>query len=89
MLVAALGIVLALLGFIKIAEEVLEGDMPDFDEWLLLLLRRPDNPHIPVGPPWLLEVAQDITALGGRTVLIIVILAAVGYLALERRHGAM
>ncbi len=89
MLVAALGIVLALLGFIKIAEEVLEGDMPDFDEWLLLLLRRPDNPHIPVGPQWLMEVAQDITALGGRTVLIIVILAAVGYLALERRHGAM
>jgi undecaprenyl-diphosphatase len=88
-LVAALGVVLALLGFIKTAEEVLEGDMPDFDEWLLLLLRRPDNPHIPVGPQWLMEVAQDITALGGRTVLIIVILSVVGYLALERRHGAM
>ena len=89
MLVAALGVVLALLGFIKTAEEVLEGDMPDFDEWLLLLLRRPDNPHIPVGPQWLMEVAQDFTALGGRTVLIIVILSVVGYLALERRHGAM
>ncbi len=89
MLVAALGVVLALLGFIKIAEEVLEGDIPDFDEWLLLLLRRPDNPHIPVGPQWLMEVAQDITDLGGRTVLIIVILSVVGYLALERRHGAM
>lgn len=89
MLVAALGVLLALLGFIKTAEEVLEGDMRDVDEWLLRLLRRPDNPHIPVGPQWLLEAAQDITALGGHTVLIIVILSAVGYLALERRQGAM
>lgn len=89
MLVAALGVLLALLGFIKTAEEVLEGDMRDVDEWLLRLLRRPDNSHIPVGPQWLLEAAQDITALGGHTVLIIVILSAVGYLALERRQGAM
>lgn len=89
MLVAALGVLLALLGFIKTAEEVLEGDMRDVDEWLLRLLRRPDNPHISVGPQWLLEAAQDITALGGHTVLIIVILSAVGYLALERRQGAM
>lgn len=88
-LMAALGVLLALLGFIKTAEEVFEGDMRDFDEWLLLLLRRPGNPKFPVGPQWLMEAAQDITALGGRTVLIIVILSVVGYLALERRRGAM
>ena len=89
MLVCALGLFLAIFGFIKIAAEVSEGDMRDFDEWLLRLLRRPDNPHVPIGPQWLMEAAQDITALGGRTVLIIVILSAIGYLALERTYGAM
>jgi undecaprenyl-diphosphatase len=48
-----------------------------------------DNPALPIGPPWLLEVAQDITALGGRTLLLIVIVAALGYLMLERKYGAM
>jgi undecaprenyl-diphosphatase len=88
-LVAALGIVLGLLGFSKIAAEMLEGDLRDFDEWLLRLLRRPDNPHIPIGPLWLMEAALDITALGGRTLLLLVILSAAGYLALDRRYGAM
>src|SRR4030095_13914551 len=56
---------------------------------LLRLLRRPDNPVLPIGPLWLLEVAQDVTALGGRTLLLIVIVAALGYLMLERTYGAM
>jgi undecaprenyl-diphosphatase len=88
-LVAALGVLLALLGFIKIADEVFKGDMRDFDEWLLRLLRRPGSPHLPVGPRWLVEAAHDITALGGRTVLVIVTLSAMGFLAIEHRHGAM
>ena len=64
-LVAALGIVLALLGFIKIAEEVLEGDMPDFDEWLLLLLRRSDNPHLCLRHTLPLEEKAKIVRLPG------------------------
>jgi hypothetical protein len=28
------------------------------------LLRKPENPDVPIGPKWLLEVARDITALG-------------------------
>ena len=35
------------------------------------------------------EAAQDITALGGRTMLVAVTLFAIGYLALERKYGAM
>jgi len=88
-LAAGSGSLLAVLAFIKTVEEMLEGDMREFDEWLLLLLRRPDNPQIPVGPNWLIEAAQDITALGGRMMLILVILVVAGYLALERRYGAM
>ena len=33
--------------------------------------------------------AQDITVLGGRTMLVAVTLFSAGYLALERKYGAM
>jgi undecaprenyl-diphosphatase len=88
-LLAALGIVLGLFVFSKIVAEVIQGDLRDFDEWLLRLLRQPENLQIPIGPGWLLEAAQDITALGGRTLLWLVLLAVLGYLALDRRFGAM
>jgi undecaprenyl-diphosphatase len=88
-LLAALAVGLGRFTVIKIAEEVVHGDTHDFDLWLLRLLRQPDNPALPIGPPWLLEVAQDITALGGRTLLGIIIVAALGYLMLERKYGAM
>src|SRR6185295_5079252 len=88
-LVAALGVLLAFFGFIKIAEELGGGKLAHFDEWLLHLLRVPGHPQNPIGPSWLLEAAQDITALGGRTVLVAVTLFAIGYLALERKYGAM
>jgi len=42
---AALGVVLAFLGFIKTTEQMLQGDMRGFDEWLLQGLRRPENPR--------------------------------------------
>ena len=85
-LLAALAVGLGLFAVIKIAEEVVEGT-PDLDVWLLRLLRQPGSPARPIGPPWLLEAAQDITALGGRTLLLIVIVAALGYLILERKYG--
>lgn len=88
-LVAALGVMLALLGFIKTTEEMLEGDMRGFDEWLLQGLRRPGSAQLPVGPRWLMEAAQDITVLGGRSFLVLTTVSVVGYLRLERKHRAM
>ena len=88
-LVALLVVVLSLLAFVKIAEELGEGELASFDEWLLQLLRVPGQPHVPIGPVWLLEAAQDITVLGGRTMLVCVAVFAIGYLALERKYGAM
>jgi undecaprenyl-diphosphatase len=88
-LVAVLVVLLAVFGFVKIAEELGEGELAKLDEWLLLLLRVPGQPHVPIGPPWLVEAAQDITVLGGRTMLIAVTLFTTGYLALERKYGAM
>ena len=89
MLVAVLVVLLAVFGFVRIAEELGEGELAKLDEWLLELLRVPGEPHHPVGPPWLMEAAQDITVLGGRTMLLAVTLFATGYLALERKYGAM
>jgi undecaprenyl-diphosphatase len=88
-LVAALVILLALFGFIRIAEELGEGELAHLDEWVLHLLRVPGDPHTPIGPPWLLEAARDITPLGGRTMLVAVTLFVIGYLVLERKYGAM
>jgi undecaprenyl-diphosphatase len=89
MLVAVLGVLVALLVFVRIAETLGEGELANLDEWLLHRLRVPGHPHTPIGPSWLIEAAQDITALGGRTMLLGVTLVAIGYLVLERKYGAM
>src|SRR5881628_3836975 len=69
----AFGVILALLVFAKTAGEMLEGDLREFDEGLLRYLRDPNDPRKPIGPPWLVAVATDATALGGTTVLVIVL----------------
>ena len=46
-LVAALVVLLAVFGFVKIAEELGEGELAKLDEWLLMLLRCPDNLMFP------------------------------------------
>ena len=78
-------LVLALLWtFATLADMVFEGETRDFDEWMLSALRQPDNPSLPIGPWWLRYIANDITALGGPTVLGLTVLAVTGYLVL---HG--
>jgi undecaprenyl-diphosphatase len=64
---------------------VAAGEPLAFDRNIMLALRRPANPSIPIGPPWLREVARDITSLGSTTVLGIVTCTVVGYLILIRK----
>ena len=75
--------------FIKLADEVREGETADFDQRVVQALRDPDNPRMPRGPWWLVEAGKDITALGGSTVLTLVTLAAAGYLLLLGKSRAM
>jgi undecaprenyl-diphosphatase len=76
------------LGFIAIADEVIEGDTRDFDEAVVRALRHPDDPARPAGPDWLGEVGRDVTALGGMTVIGSVTIAVVGFLWLQgKRHA--
>ena len=88
-LLAALAIVLALLAFSKTAGEMMEGDLREFDDGVLRMMRSADDPSVPIGPAWLVQVAIDVTALGGTGVLAIILLIVVGYLALEGRYDAI
>jgi undecaprenyl-diphosphatase len=75
--------------FLEIAEDVKSGESQRFDEWAVRSLRKPNDPGEPIGPAWVAEVARDMTALGGVTVLTLVTLAVLGYLWLEERYGAL
>lgn len=85
--------VLALAGagtvFVSLADEVREGETARVDEAILLALRTPGDHADPLGPLWVEEVARDITALGGVSVLTLLTLFAAGYLALGRHFRTM
>jgi undecaprenyl-diphosphatase len=64
---------------------VILGRRPfDFDRAILLALRVPGDPGVPLGPDWLRRAMVDITALGGPTVLVLVVLLTFGLLAVHR-----
>lgn len=79
--VAALG----LWAFIKIASEVGEGETHAIDVAIVAALRNPGDSASPLGPPWLVEAARDVTALGSLAVLALVTAAVASFLAIARR----
>jgi undecaprenyl-diphosphatase len=83
-LAAITAIAALVLTFALLASEVVEGETQTFDAWMLLLLRTPNDPSVPIGPPWLKEAMRDITALGSTSVLAIVVATVVGFLAVSR-----
>jgi undecaprenyl-diphosphatase len=74
--------------FVQLADEVVEGDTQGFDEWVISALRDPENPRLPRGPKWVHEVGRDITAIGGATVVTLVVGSAAVYLFLRRKSHA-
>jgi undecaprenyl-diphosphatase len=83
LLVSILIIAVLLFAFGLIAEEVVEGEPLAFDRAVMLAFRDAANPSKPIGPPWLLEAARDVTSLGSIIVLGIILIAVVGYLLLD------
>ena len=67
---------------------VIEGETRAFDEALLTALRVPGNLDDPVGPFWVEDIFINITSLGGYTILLLVSLAAFGFLLIEGRNNA-
>ncbi|MFN3319046.1 MAG: phosphatase PAP2 family protein [Allorhizobium sp.] len=70
----------------ELTGEVLEGETRAFDEGVLLMLRDPADPAMPRGPAWLTKMMVDITALGGVTVLTLLVTLVVVYLALRQKY---
>jgi undecaprenyl-diphosphatase len=79
---AALVIVLGTWGLIGLTDAVEEGHTDRFDHRVILWMV-----HHP-GPQWLQDCGRDLTALGGVTVLALVVMAVIGYLLLARKRRA-
>jgi undecaprenyl-diphosphatase len=77
----------SLWAFAELAGEVLEGDSRIFDRAVLLALRSPLDPAVPLGPPWVEQIARDVTSLGGVTVLVLLTAAVTGYLLMIHRRA--
>lgn len=78
----------ALWAFAEIVDEVEDGETHDFDRAVLLFFRQPGDLSRTIGPDWLEFVARDITALGGTAVLVLITVAAIGFMCLTRKWGA-
>ena len=81
-----LGVCLLLWGFLKLASEVTEGETTAIDVHILSSLRKADDPSRPIGPAWLESTMLDLTAIGGPTVLGLVVVSVVGFLLLQTRY---
>jgi len=88
-LAAVFIMVVSLWGFVELADEVLKGDTQAFDLWVMQQLRHSDDLIQPIGPAWLIGAGREITALGGISVLTLVVLAVVGYLFRQRAFEAV
>jgi undecaprenyl-diphosphatase len=85
-LFVGLGVCLLVWAFIALAGEVMEGDTAALDERILLALRSAGDPATPIGPAWLEFAMLDLTAIGGPTVLTLVVLSVIGFLLLQERY---
>lgn len=62
------------------------GETIAFDEKIVLAFRKADHPSLPIGPAWMTSALMDVTALGGPTVIALVVVAAIGFLVLQTRY---
>lgn len=85
-LFVGLGLCVLLFAFVSLAGQVTEGDTQGFDTRILRALRDPADLARPIGPEWIESSLLDLTALGGSTVLALVVLSVAGFLLLQRRR---
>jgi undecaprenyl-diphosphatase len=85
-LIVGVAVCLLLWGFLSLADEVMEGDTTNLDTRIVRAFRKADDPSRPIGPEWVETGLLDLTALGGPTVLGLVVLSVVGFLLLQQRY---
>jgi undecaprenyl-diphosphatase len=89
MLVGIIVVAALVLGFAVLASEVIEGDTKAFDERVMQFFRAEASPSRPAGPAWVKDAMRDITSLGSTSVLTIIVVGVVGFLAVSGlRHAA-
>ena len=71
--------------FAKITEDVFNSESGAFDTSILKAMRSAGDLSVPAGPAWLKSAMIDITALGGTTIITMVTVFAVAYLAAAGR----
>ncbi|WP_194095702.1 phosphatase PAP2 family protein [Marivivens aquimaris] len=74
--------------FGKLADEMVEGDLGDMDEYIFMLLREQNDPSNPIGGPQIEVAMRDLTALGGVTVLTIITVAVFSWLLMSRNRAS-
>lgn len=84
LLLIFLSVVVGLLIFISIANEVAEGETQNFDNSILKSIREPDNTSQPIFPSWVTTMMRDITSLGSGTVIVLFTFITIGYLLLQK-----
>lgn len=84
-LLGFVGLLVIVFIFVRAAAEISEGDTLAVDRFLLMSLRTPDSPEVPIGPHWLPHAMIDVTALGGVAVLTLITCLALGYLVAARK----
>ena len=83
-------LVVLLFGFAFTAQEVTEGEPIAFDRWLMVAFRHASDLSRPIGPPWLLDVVRDITALGSTAVLALLVTIVTTFLfTTGKRHAGL
>jgi undecaprenyl-diphosphatase len=85
-LLVGLGGCVLVLVFLKLASAVMGGETLAFDKRIVLAFRKADDLSRPIGPAWVEGSLLDVTALGGPTVISLVVLAIVGFLVLQARY---
>lgn len=87
-LAALLLVVTLVYAFVEIADEVMENETNNLDHTLLQWFRDPANPDRPIGPGWLEVAALDVTAMGGITFLVFIVLVTMGFLWIAKKRRA-
>jgi undecaprenyl-diphosphatase len=75
--------------FAMLTLRIAQGKGLHLDSDILFALRTPGDLAKPIGPPWLLQSAIDLSALGGFTFIWLFTAATAGYLALVKRWAAL
>jgi len=86
-IVRLLIVLLGTWAFLALAHEMRIEATQDWDESVMRAVRRVDEPGVPIGPGWLQDTARDVTALGGYSVLILLVTMTAGFLQLHGKRG--